>query len=90
MLAQHRGRAYVYKLNDALDVDASYAGNTARFINHASDRRANCVTISESKLLAVEPYLLNARRAQVKNVSGDHRIGIYASRFSYCTVEEQG
>ncbi|EKM56373.1 uncharacterized protein PHACADRAFT_253450 [Phanerochaete carnosa HHB-10118-sp] len=45
LLAQHRGRAYVFKLNNTFDVDASYAGNIARFINHAPSRRANCTTI---------------------------------------------
>ncbi|GJE96303.1 SET domain-containing protein [Phanerochaete sordida] len=44
LLAQHRGRAYVYKLNDTFDVDASTVGNVARFINHAPSKRANCIT----------------------------------------------
>lgn len=61
LIAQHRGRAYVYKLNDTFDVDASHAGNVARFINHAPGKQANCVTM-------------------LKNVSGDHRIGIYARK----------
>ncbi|CAL1708459.1 unnamed protein product [Somion occarium] len=41
LLADHRGRSYVFGLNRTFDVDASYAGNESRFINHSFD--PNCV-----------------------------------------------
>ncbi|KIP11834.1 hypothetical protein PHLGIDRAFT_417179 [Phlebiopsis gigantea 11061_1 CR5-6] len=44
IVAKHRGRSYLYALNETFDVDASYSGNVARFINHAPKMRANCAT----------------------------------------------
>ncbi|EIN09099.1 SET domain-containing protein, partial [Punctularia strigosozonata HHB-11173 SS5] len=42
-VATHRGRGYVFGMNAEYSVDASYAGNAARFINHAPKSKANCV-----------------------------------------------
>lgn len=41
-LSEHRGRSYVYGLNASLNIDSTYAGNEARFINHAPANTANC------------------------------------------------
>ncbi|OSX63734.1 hypothetical protein POSPLADRAFT_1045952 [Postia placenta MAD-698-R-SB12] len=41
-LSEHRGRSYVYGLNGSLNIDSTYAGNEARFINHAPANTANC------------------------------------------------
>ena len=46
ILAEHRGRFYVHKLNAELNVDASFVGNEARYINHAKGRDANCTVKS--------------------------------------------
>ncbi|EED77026.1 predicted protein, partial [Postia placenta Mad-698-R] len=41
-LSKHRGRSYVYGLDALLNIDSTYAGNEARFINHAPKKTANC------------------------------------------------
>ncbi|KIJ67517.1 hypothetical protein HYDPIDRAFT_108335 [Hydnomerulius pinastri MD-312] len=62
-VANHRGRSYVFGLNNTFSLDAAYLGNSSRFIDHSagvdSGKRANC-------------------RAQVRLVNGEHRIGIFA------------
>ncbi|TBU37894.1 SET domain-containing protein [Dichomitus squalens] len=40
-LAEHIGRSYVFGLNTQISVDSTYAGNPARYINHAPYRKAN-------------------------------------------------
>ena len=46
ILAEHRGRFYVHKLNAEFNIDASFVGNGGRYINHAKGREANCVVQS--------------------------------------------
>ncbi|KAI6044671.1 hypothetical protein EDC04DRAFT_3106071 [Pisolithus marmoratus] len=62
-VATYRGRSYSFKLNSTFTLDASYLGNSSRFINHSSGaiqtRPPNC-------------------RAYVRLVNGEHRIGIFA------------
>lgn len=42
-VAEHRGRSYVFKLDDALSLDASLLGNSGRHIDHAgSAGEVNC------------------------------------------------
>ncbi|KIM35852.1 hypothetical protein M413DRAFT_449582 [Hebeloma cylindrosporum] len=41
--ATHRGRQYIFELNPSLAVDATFAGNEARFINHSPT--PNCVAL---------------------------------------------
>ncbi|KAF9262759.1 hypothetical protein L218DRAFT_1000321 [Marasmius fiardii PR-910] len=41
IVSSHRKRNYVYELNGSLVIDAAYAGNEARYINHDSER-VNC------------------------------------------------
>lgn len=41
-VAQHRRRNYLFDLNPTMSIDATYAGNEARFINH-DHKNANCV-----------------------------------------------
>lgn len=69
----------MYKLNDTFDVDASTVGNVTRFINHAPSKRANCITKSKATLL--EACATADMVPKVMNVSGDHRIGIYAGEY---------
>ncbi|KAI0773039.1 hypothetical protein BD413DRAFT_310658 [Trametes elegans] len=40
-VAAHVGRSYVFGLNDQFSVDATLAGNPARFINHAPTHKTN-------------------------------------------------
>ncbi|KAI8977707.1 hypothetical protein BD414DRAFT_524347 [Trametes punicea] len=44
-VAAHIGRSYVFGLNKLFSVDATTAGNPARFINHAESRKANVAAI---------------------------------------------
>ncbi|KIM53664.1 hypothetical protein SCLCIDRAFT_1157353 [Scleroderma citrinum Foug A] len=64
-VAAHRGRSYTFALNNMLSLDASYIGDSSRFINHSGSvdqtNGPNC-------------------RAYVRLVNGEHRIGIYAAR----------
>ena len=46
LVAMHRGRQYTYELNPSMSVDATFAGNEARFINHSST--PNCFALSET------------------------------------------
>ncbi|TFY80287.1 hypothetical protein EWM64_g3723 [Hericium alpestre] len=41
-VSRHRGRNYVFGLNETYAVDAGIAGNPARYINHAPEEEANC------------------------------------------------
>ncbi|THH20330.1 hypothetical protein EW146_g1026 [Bondarzewia mesenterica] len=41
-LARHRQRNYVFALNGSFALDAVYAGNAARYINHGTAESANC------------------------------------------------
>ncbi|KAI0027677.1 hypothetical protein K488DRAFT_10005, partial [Vararia minispora EC-137] len=38
----HRRRNYVYGLNKEMNIDAMFAGNNSRFINHAPKEQRNC------------------------------------------------
>ncbi|GBE89251.1 hypothetical protein SCP_1502590 [Sparassis crispa] len=42
-LSNHRGRSYVFGIDPSLSNDSTYAGNTTRFINHAPEKKANCI-----------------------------------------------
>ncbi|PFH51358.1 hypothetical protein AMATHDRAFT_142730 [Amanita thiersii Skay4041] len=42
LLAHHRGRNYLFTLNDTVSIDSTYAGNTTRYINHSEDN-PNCL-----------------------------------------------
>ncbi|TFK58718.1 hypothetical protein BDN72DRAFT_743809, partial [Pluteus cervinus] len=41
-IARHRGRAYLFNLNESLRIDGSYVGNVSRYINHHNGLD-NCV-----------------------------------------------
>ncbi|KAI5121113.1 hypothetical protein M0805_002786 [Coniferiporia weirii] len=41
----HRGRNYLFALNNVLSIDASNIGNETRFINHAKGKKANCIAL---------------------------------------------
>ncbi|KAH9940135.1 SET domain-containing protein [Epithele typhae] len=41
IVALARGRSYVFGVNEQVSIDSTYAGNPARFINHASAGKAN-------------------------------------------------
>ncbi|KAJ7159514.1 hypothetical protein C8R46DRAFT_1194840 [Mycena filopes] len=43
-VAMHRGRNYLFAMNNTLSVDGAYAGNDARYINHDA-QRPNCVAL---------------------------------------------
>ncbi|KAH7888330.1 SET domain-containing protein [Phlebopus sp. FC_14] len=87
-LADHRGRSYVFGLNDTLSLDSSFLGNQARFIDHpssSSSGRAPVVGASGDGVR--ERGQKQGARTREKNclacirlVNGEHRIGIYASR----------
>ncbi|KAJ6479302.1 hypothetical protein C8R47DRAFT_983573 [Mycena vitilis] len=66
-IAQHRGRNYVFELNNTMSIDSTYVGNDARYINHGA-QNSNCAAKGTSS--AVRFCLVN----------GEHRIGIYATR----------
>lgn len=46
-IALFRSRNYIFSLNDLLCLDATAAGNEARFINHADIKDANCQACRE-------------------------------------------
>lgn len=46
-IERHRGRNYVYGLNQSFSVDGTYVGNETRFINHAPKQKANGKVTSE-------------------------------------------
>ena len=46
-LERHRGRNYVYGLNQSFSIDGTYVGNETRFINHAPKQKANGKVASE-------------------------------------------
>lgn len=85
MLVRHRGRGYVFGLDDAFDIDALRAGNVARFINHAPTRISNCATRGASATNHPSKTILISQPS-VKNVSGDYRIGFYASESCFYVV----
>ncbi|TDL25214.1 SET domain-containing protein [Rickenella mellea] len=58
----HRGRNYVFGLNETFSLDGTSVGNESRFVNHTESKRANC-------------------RPVKRLVHGDHRIGIFATKF---------
>ncbi|KAI9572122.1 hypothetical protein HD554DRAFT_2015772 [Boletus coccyginus] len=63
-LAAHRNRCYVFGLNNTFSLDATYAGNISRFIDHSDAGRSKRVN----------------SQARVRLVNGDHRIGVFAIR----------
>ncbi|OAX43422.1 SET domain-containing protein [Rhizopogon vinicolor AM-OR11-026] len=64
-VAGHRGRSYVFGLNEALSLDSSYMGNPSRFVDHVGTSSAS----GEAQWNC---------RALVRLVNGEHRIGIFA------------
>lgn len=44
--ATHRGRQYIFELNPYVSVDATFAGNEARFINHSTT--PNCHALGKT------------------------------------------
>ncbi|KAJ8596825.1 SET domain-containing protein [Rhizopogon salebrosus TDB-379] len=64
-VASHRGRSYVFGLNETISLDSSYMGNLSRFIDHVSTSSASGETQWNC-------------RASVRLVNGEHRIGIFA------------
>ncbi|KAF8558004.1 SET domain-containing protein [Imleria badia] len=63
-LATHRNRCYVFGLSKTFSLDATYAGNISRFIDHSDAGRSK----------------RENSQARVQLVNGDHRIGIFAIR----------
>jgi len=90
----HSGRQYIFELNPSVSIDATFAGNPARFINHSTT--SNCVALGET-LFSFHSFLLfsicdldllkhNAVYL-VFLVNGEHRIGVYAGMESfYCDL----
>ena len=80
VIASHLGRSYVCELNDQDSVDSAYAGNPARFINHAPAMRAN-VEISSNATSSSSHFALMTHSIPlaVLEVNGERRIGITAS-----------
>lgn len=78
VLAAHRGRNYLFQLNEEYTIDATFVGNETRYINHAPGRAANCVAQSNS----LHPcYGLTLNFLLVLLVNGEHRIGFWACRY---------
>lgn len=82
LISKGRGRNYVFARSGEFSFDAANAGNETRFINHARERKANCIARRSSKsytlLLLYHSYLYGPL---VRLVNGEHRIGIFASMF---------
>ena len=77
----------MYGLNGkepAMSIDSAYAGNPARYINHAPSKRANVEVHSTCTKQAVSAfeYLTVCTALEV---NGEPRIGIFASRYSVDT-----
>ena len=84
IITNHTGRSYVYGLKDqapAMSVDSAYAGNPARYINHAPSKRANTEVHSTSTNHAVSAVLESLTVCTVHVVNGEPRVGIFASRY---------
>jgi histone-lysine N-methyltransferase EZH2 len=51
-VAGHRGRSYVFNLNETLSLDSSYQGNPSRFVDHvgasssSGEKQCNCRALS--------------------------------------------
>ncbi|KAF9019518.1 SET domain-containing protein [Hymenopellis radicata] len=61
-LANHRGRSYVFRLNNEVSIDSSYICNETRYMNHSKED-ANCIPEGACYL---------------KLVNGEHRISFHA------------
>ena len=79
VIASHLGRSYVCELNDQDSVDSAYAGNPARFINHAPAMRANVEISSNATSSSHFALMTHSIPLAVLEVNGERRIGIIAS-----------
>ncbi|KAF8441441.1 hypothetical protein L210DRAFT_3663898 [Boletus edulis BED1] len=50
-LATHRNRCYVFGLNNTLSLDATYAGNLSRFIDHSDEERGTANSQAQVQLV---------------------------------------
>ncbi|KAJ7238137.1 hypothetical protein B0H12DRAFT_1137905 [Mycena haematopus] len=44
-ISEHRGRNYLFQLNQTLSIDGAYVGNDARYINHDGERPNCCAKV---------------------------------------------
>ena len=56
VITSHTKRSYVCELNDQDSIDSAYAGNPARFINHAPTKNANVEISSKPIRLPCVPH----------------------------------